>query len=216
MVVNGATKFGDMKHFEEQLASFSGDVTMEYLEDDMQLLAIQGQGAAEAVKKLLPESHIVVQASNEAALMKVLDGSCNALFAGSNALAALAENTSDYVVGSKLFSREPLALVTREDDPRFTDFVNWILQAVLSAEEQNTTQLTAAATAPETVLFGETFSYMFINAIQAVGNCKYKILLLMPTERQKTATNNSDFLRWRNLRKEFRKTYSPIRLEQHQ
>ena len=56
MVVNGATKFGDMKHFEEQLASFSGDVTMEYLEDDMQLLAIQGQGAAEAVKKLLPEN----------------------------------------------------------------------------------------------------------------------------------------------------------------
>jgi aminomethyltransferase len=54
MVVNGATKFGDMKHFEEQLADFSGDVTMEYLEDSSQLLAIQGPGAAAAVAKILP------------------------------------------------------------------------------------------------------------------------------------------------------------------
>lgn len=54
MVVNGATKFGDMKHFEEQMANFDGDVTMEYLEDSMQLLAVQGPGAAAAVAKLLP------------------------------------------------------------------------------------------------------------------------------------------------------------------
>lgn len=54
MVVNGATKFGDMKHFEEQMAAFNGDVTMEYLEDSMQLLAIQGPGAAEALKKIIP------------------------------------------------------------------------------------------------------------------------------------------------------------------
>ncbi|KAL3918610.1 MAG: hypothetical protein SGARI_007421, partial [Bacillariaceae sp.] len=54
MVVNGATKFGDMKHFQEQMDQFDGDVTMEYLEDSMQLLAVQGPGAAEAVAKLLP------------------------------------------------------------------------------------------------------------------------------------------------------------------
>eukprot|EP00525_Craspedostauros_australis_P006907 CAMPEP_0198109658 /NCGR_PEP_ID=MMETSP1442-20131203/1717_1 /TAXON_ID= /ORGANISM="Craspedostauros australis, Strain CCMP3328" /LENGTH=417 /DNA_ID=CAMNT_0043765419 /DNA_START=25 /DNA_END=1278 /DNA_ORIENTATION=+ len=55
MVVNGATKFGDMKHFQEQLDQFDGDVTMEYLEDTMQLLAIQGPGAAAAIAKILPE-----------------------------------------------------------------------------------------------------------------------------------------------------------------
>lgn len=54
MVVNGATKFGDMKHFEEQMAAFDGDVGMEYLEDSMQLLAVQGPGATEAVSKILP------------------------------------------------------------------------------------------------------------------------------------------------------------------
>jgi len=55
MVVNGATKFGDMKHFKEQMGLFDGDVTMEYLEDTKQLLAIQGPGAVEAVAKILPD-----------------------------------------------------------------------------------------------------------------------------------------------------------------
>jgi aminomethyltransferase len=56
MVVNGATKFGDMVHFQQQMAAFKGDVSMEYLEDSMQLLALQGPGAAAAVKKLLPSN----------------------------------------------------------------------------------------------------------------------------------------------------------------
>lgn len=55
MVVNGATKHADMKHFQEQLDSFDGDVAMEYLGDDMQLLALQGPGAAMAVSKVLPD-----------------------------------------------------------------------------------------------------------------------------------------------------------------
>ena len=57
MVVNGATKFDDMKHFQNQLHMSTGlDVTMEYLEDSYQLLALQGPGAANAIQKLLPSS----------------------------------------------------------------------------------------------------------------------------------------------------------------
>mmetsp|Transcript_1308 Transcript_1308/g.1882 ORF Transcript_1308/g.1882 Transcript_1308/m.1882 type:complete len:449 (-) Transcript_1308:86-1432(-) len=55
MVVNGATKYGDMKHFREQMEDFNGDVTMEYLEDTKQLLAIQGPGASKAVANILPD-----------------------------------------------------------------------------------------------------------------------------------------------------------------
>ena len=55
MVVNGATKFGDMEHFQKHLDDFDGDVTMEYLEDTMQLLALQGPGASAAIAKILPE-----------------------------------------------------------------------------------------------------------------------------------------------------------------
>lgn len=44
MVVNGATKFGDMEHFNKYLAPFQksgGDVTMEYLHEQ-NLIALQG------------------------------------------------------------------------------------------------------------------------------------------------------------------------------
>jgi aminomethyltransferase len=54
MVVNGACKHGDMAHFKKQMEAFEGEVCMDYLGDDMQLLALQGDGAASAVAKLLP------------------------------------------------------------------------------------------------------------------------------------------------------------------
>jgi len=40
MIVNGATKYGDMEHFRTQLATFKGDVCFEYLHE-RQLLALQ-------------------------------------------------------------------------------------------------------------------------------------------------------------------------------
>lgn len=74
MVVNGATKFGDMKHFEEQMSSFDGDVTMEYLEDSMQLLAIQGPGAAAAVAKILPKGFDLLKMAFMTGVNTTLDG----------------------------------------------------------------------------------------------------------------------------------------------
>jgi len=55
MVVNGATKHGDMKHFQEQMDAFDGDVTMEYLQDDYSLIALQGPGSSKIVQSILPD-----------------------------------------------------------------------------------------------------------------------------------------------------------------
>jgi aminomethyltransferase len=55
MVVNGATKYNDMKHFDALLASFKAkgnDVSYEYLHTQ-NLVAIQGLGAVNALKPLL-------------------------------------------------------------------------------------------------------------------------------------------------------------------
>lgn len=51
MVLNGACKHGDLAHFKEQLAIFGGDVSIEH-RDDLQLLALQGDGAAAALGKI--------------------------------------------------------------------------------------------------------------------------------------------------------------------
>jgi len=54
MVVNGACKHGDMAYFKEVMASSGDDVDMNYRGDDRQLLALQGDGAKEALVPLLP------------------------------------------------------------------------------------------------------------------------------------------------------------------
>jgi len=76
MVVNGATKFGDMEHFNKVLKDeFSDkDVTMEYLEDSMQLLALQGPGAAAAVAKILPSDFDLTNMAFMTGTNTVLDG----------------------------------------------------------------------------------------------------------------------------------------------
>jgi len=74
MVVNGATKFGDMEHFKEQMDDFDGDVSMEYLEDTMQLLALQGPGAADAIAKLLPDGFDLTNMAFMTGVDTVIDG----------------------------------------------------------------------------------------------------------------------------------------------
>ena len=74
MVVNGATKHGDIKHFQEQMSNFNGDVSMEYLGDDVQLLAIQGPGAADAVTKILPSGFDLTKMAFMTGVETTLDG----------------------------------------------------------------------------------------------------------------------------------------------
>ena len=74
MVVNGATKHGDMKHFQEQMSNFNGDVSMEYLGDEVQLLAIQGPGAADAVTKILPSGFDLTKLAFMTGVETTLDG----------------------------------------------------------------------------------------------------------------------------------------------
>ena len=60
-------------------------------------------------------------------------------------------------------------MVTREDDKKWSDFVNWVFLSLKAAEEQNITKTTASKFMTTTV-FGDKYKDMFVNAIQAVGN----------------------------------------------
>ena len=77
--------------------------------------------------------------------------------------------TGEYIIGSKLLSKEPLSMVTRGNDPEFADFVQWTLNALLAAEVMNITQETAEEF-PTTDLFGPQYRKMSSHAISAVGN----------------------------------------------
>jgi hypothetical protein len=77
--------------------------------------------------------------------------------------------TGEYEPGGRLFSKEPLGMVSRGDDDEWADFVKWVLNALITAEAMNITQ-DRADEFPSTDLFGEEYKDMFRNAITAVGN----------------------------------------------
>jgi hypothetical protein len=64
---------------------------------------------------------------------------------------------------------EPLALVTRQDDPQWSDFVHWIVTATFFAEENGITRANANSM-PEVFLFGLSYAQMLRQAIAAVGS----------------------------------------------
>lgn len=102
-----------------------------------------------------------------------LDGRCNVVVESDYMLAqTLLEMNgvwADFVRGKSYFEHEPQTTVTRSDDPRFVDFINAVLQALLHAEYHNITQ-SNADTFPQTDVFGEKYKDMFRNAIAAKGN----------------------------------------------
>jgi hypothetical protein len=95
---------------------------------------------------------------------------CNAISGDStDVLSLVVVNTSAYKLDTNRFSKEPLALATWEDDPQWTNFVRWIVHAIIYAEEKSITQASAAKM-PKYNLFGTLLRNMFVDAINIVGN----------------------------------------------
>ena len=70
-------------------------------------------------------------------------------------------NIQDYTLGTKLFSKEPIALVTRQGDPKWSDFVEWTMQALIFAEEKD--QLSANSGLGTTDVFAPTLPTTDLN-----------------------------------------------------
>jgi hypothetical protein len=103
--------------------------------------------------------------------MGLTDGSCNVIAGGVSDVSAsnvreLGQYVGEYEAGSALDFRDPLAMVTRQDDPQFSAFVYWIVSATFFAEEQGD----SASTMPDVYFFGSQYAGMFQNAIAAVGS----------------------------------------------
>lgn len=77
--------------------------------------------------------------------------------------------TGAYETGQRYFSKEPLCMVTREDDPQFTAFVNLIVTATFFAEEQEGITQSTGNQMPQVSLFGPLYGRMLKNVVEAVG-----------------------------------------------
>lgn len=123
-------------------------------------------------QELFPEANIVPMDTGVSAIQGLVSGECNALAGGSHDIARESVfqygTVLDYEIGSTRYSKEPLAIVTRMDDPVWSDFVYWVLEALFIAEERGITQATAE-NMPQTNLFGSLFRNMLQNAVSAGG-----------------------------------------------
>jgi general L-amino acid transport system substrate-binding protein len=135
-----------------------------------------------------PNHHVVVP--NEASLYQsFMDNTCNTMAApGYNlsptklaqfgytdafAIGPFTDGTSvllnNNVTTTTHFAKAPLSVATRQEDPVWSDVVEWTLQALFEAEERGITKLTAS-TFGTTSVFGTDLENLFIQAISAVGN----------------------------------------------
>jgi hypothetical protein len=124
--------------------------------------------------KLFPPESVVVKQSGEESALGLTDGSCNMIAGGVSDVSVsnvkeLGHYVGEYEAASALDFRDPLAMVTRQDDPQFSAFVYWIVSSTFFAEEKGITK-DSASTMPDVHFFGFKYTDMFQNAIAAVGS----------------------------------------------
>jgi len=139
----------------------------------LRVCAIEGTTFLERSRDLLPDVN-VIGVNDSAIVTDFLNGRCNVVAGIGYSVQAFkpyAESVTNrsYSVGKYKFSKIALTIATRQDDPQWSDFINWILQALLAAEEQNITKSNAEAF-PNTMVFGEQYKRMFSAAIGEAGN----------------------------------------------
>jgi general L-amino acid transport system substrate-binding protein len=140
---------------------------------NLKLCVTVGGGFEDQVRsKLFPAERFVVPVPQSLGL-SLTNGVCNAV-AGSffDVIPSAIQKEYDgvYEVDVNRFSKQPLALVTREDDHQWSQLVYWINAGLFYAEERNITLRTAANEMPVVETFGPLLKNMFHRSVSAVGN----------------------------------------------
>lgn len=75
-VVNAGCADKDLKHFEEQMGKFGGDVKMEVMWNDRGLFALQGPKAVQVLQRLVPDTDLSKVAFGQSLWLNLLGGEC--------------------------------------------------------------------------------------------------------------------------------------------
>jgi hypothetical protein len=98
-------------------------------------------------KNLFPASNTVVTENQHESIKHLIEGKCNVIqgeqYEAPESVVRGYGYEGPYAQGVNSFTKEPLAMVTRDGDPEFADFAELVLQSLLHAEAQNVTMMTA-------------------------------------------------------------------------
>jgi len=126
-------------------------------------------------KKLFPASNIVITVERDESIKNLIEGKCNVIqgeqYEAPEPVVRALGYDGPYAQGVNSFTKEPLAMATRDGDPEFADFVELVLQSLLHAEAQNVTMMTAGTFAHTGEFFGDEYEDMFnpFGKVDAVG-----------------------------------------------
>ena len=139
----------------------------------LRICVSDGTSTITRVRELFPDENIVPTSPGRDTVDEFNSKKCNVIGGGSNDVSELTVRHSGYTgayeVGKNRYSKEPLAIVMRQDDLQFTNFVRWIIYSTFYAEEQGIGKANADLL-PQTDLFGPLYRDILFNVINAVGN----------------------------------------------
>ena len=176
---NGLTFAGDPTYVSCADNMTIGMLVDDRLCDDTRICVLGGTTTRDALFEANPRANLVERNSITDVYTGLISNFCNVIAGEQMVVAESVLRREGYLgrygVGRLVHSKDPLALVTRDDDPIFSDFVNWVLTALIQAEEEGVSQrgLTNSQGGnrlKETSLFGEDYRQMFRDVIRTVGN----------------------------------------------
>ena len=137
----------------------------------LQVCAAPGTTHASVVQLILPAAHIVLL-SPDAIAFAFMEGRCNVIIAHNwdHALVLIGDELlgPGQVIGN-ILTYESLCLVTRDDDPHWSDIVNYMIQSLITGEAQGITQ-SMAQDFVSASNFGLGSEFVLQTAIATVGN----------------------------------------------
>jgi general L-amino acid transport system substrate-binding protein len=155
----------------------NGTLTGEFC-NETKICVLDGTTHVTEVMAQLPDAPLISVVGSEYLYYNFIQGVCNVIageqFDIAESIVRAKGYVGEYEYGTRVLAKEPLAFVTRDDgDPQWSDFVNWVLEALLAAEEASVTSTTANII-PPTDAFGNItsspFAFAFRNAVREVGN----------------------------------------------
>ena len=121
-----------------------------------------------------PSNFIMVGSTFEESMEMLLNNTCNVVATDrSNRLNLSTRDGSSgmkFIVGNKLMTKEPLAIVTRNNDREFSDITNWVVHALYYGEEQGLMKNSSLCQNYPALTSHHVSDLNFMNAVYCVGN----------------------------------------------
>ena len=99
----------------------------------------------------------------------LFNGTCNVATYDKSAILPIASSEEfidkNFSIGNKMMTKEPLAMVTRNSDRKFSDTVNWVLRALIYGEEHGLTQDSTLCQNSTNLALSKAFELDFMNAV---------------------------------------------------